>query len=587
MVTENEPTPAAQTNRFIAVCRDVLAGRRHPDELRVLLGERQEGLSKAREDLLARAQAEGAEFLQGFRDELDTVLEHFELYEKALEEISAYFVDRRPEHIENGVQALIEVTPKLLGAMDNYEAKYVVTGPTRFPVLNILMKVVPAVREGRFSKDDFASMLKGAVDFFSKAVAEIDASPMKDQPGIPQRRQACLDMVAAVSEMQKYLEDGDPAHLDRGLGMVEKAQEDTDESFRIYQQAAFYEGPTPSPFVNVVIRAAEGFKTGLYPADILSQALDWLEAQVRKVRATVEETADSPTSSVVIQEELPRTMEAFDQHEEAIADLRSCLADPVPERIDAALERLKAAVEKLHQSQQVYLQVGEREGKIVCPRCGRPNPPESRSCEQCGMVLPRLTEGAAAGVSSTFEWREASPVSLGEEQEMVMTTHLKRIFDACEAIYANQISPEEFAEVLDWAEGLLDAGARKLAELPHPNPSMVAPEEREEFEQQSRLADDARDMLASAIEDFRAGLGQMRAYLEDPDRDHLVNGIRAVWEAGQRMYQVQKMGEAVERMERGASTPAAAAGGSAGPEEGPPDDASPGESPDQDRVDLR
>ena len=44
------------------------------------------------------------------------------------------------------------------------------------------------------------------------------------------------------------------------------------------------------------------------------------------------------------------------------------------------------------------------------------------------------------------------------------------------------------------------------------------------------------------------GLELMRSYLDSANRDALVQGIRTVWEGSQKIYQVQRMGVAVEKL---------------------------------------
>lgn len=130
-----------------------------------------------------------------------------------------------------------------------------------------------------------------------------------------------------------------------------------------------------------------------------------------------------------------------------------------------------------------------------------------------------------------------------------MTTHLKRLFDACEAVDQGQMTADEFVSILDWAEGLLDQAEAQISKVPRPAaPEDVAEEEREQIQEQLHLVDETEELLTQAIGDFRGGLDMMRSYLDSKSRDALVQGIRTVWEASQRLYQVQRMGETVEQM---------------------------------------
>lgn len=551
MPVDQEPTRSQQTNRLIALCQAVHSGTADPGALKALLEERQTGLARARADFLQRAEEEGEAFQANFRGEIEAVLEQFDLHAAALDEIGHYFQDRDPDHLAAGAESLLEHTPVLLLTLENYEAKFLAVGPTDFPMVNILIKALPNVKDGRMPADELKTMLAGAVETFQKAIAELDASPMKDGPGVPERRTGYLRVLEGLALMQVYFSDGQASHLDAGLELVEEGHHQIRDAVNQFREAEFTGGPTSSPKANWVIAAAEGLRTGKFPPEILEQAVEWLQAETAQIREGFERTAEAPTTSVLIQEELPKTMEAFDLMEEAMASLRDAARQGSGELLTQGVAELKDAVERLHASQKAYLEAGEREGKILCPQCGRPNAPENRRCEQCGMTLPRVMDEAyTAGALSTFEVRENQPHGLSEEDQMVMTTHLKRVFDACEAVHAGQIPPEEFLEVLGWADGLLDDAERQVAELPTLNVQLEIPEEeRATFAEQKAMADETRDLLRRGIGEFREGLDTMRSYVDRPDQQILVQGIRTVWEGARKIHQCQKMGDAVTRME--------------------------------------
>lgn len=547
MPVDQEPTRSQQTNRLIALCQAVASGS-DPGPLHSYLEERRTGLAGARADFLHRAGAEGESFRSGFRPEIDAVVEQFDLHAAALDEIVAWFEDHDPDHLDAAVASLIENTPKLLQALENYEAKFLVVGPTEFPMVNILLKAVPNVKSGQLPASELQAMLKGAVETFQKAIAEIDASAMKNDPGVPERRLGYERVLEGLVRMQQWGADGQVAHLDAGLEIVEDGHHQLQAAHNKFQEAQFTGGPTTSPMANWVISAAEGLRAGKYPPEILQQALQWFSEETNRIRENFEATAGTPTTSVLIQEELPKTMEAFDLMDEALVFLRNARsADDLAQGVAG----LKDAVQRLHESQKAYLEAGEREGKVLCPQCQRPNAPENRRCEQCGMTLPRVMDEAyTAGALSTFEVRENQPRGLSDEDQMVMTTNLKRLFDAAEAVHARQITDDEFLEVVAWAEGLLNDAERRLADLPTLDVQLEIPEEeRATFQEQKAMADETRDLLRRGIDEFRDGLGTMRSYVERPDQQTLVLGIRTVWEGAKKIHQCQKMGDAVSRME--------------------------------------
>ena len=557
MAVDQEPTRSQQTNRLIALCQAVAAGEKDAGELRKFLEERRKGLEAMKADFISRFEAEGETFQQAFRQDMEAVVARFDEHGIALDEIALYFEDKDPAHLEGGIEILVEGTPHLLEALENYETKFVVAGPTQYPMLNILLRMVPAMKEGRVPEAELRQMLEAARENFQKIVAEIDASPEKDSPSLPQRRAAFQRVLDGLATMLGFFTSRDASALDQGLEILEEAHRMVADALQAYQEANFTGGPTPSPMANWVLAAARGVKAGTYPPQILKDAVAWMTGEMTKIRESFEQTASTPTTSTALQDELPKTMEAFDLVEEALEELQDAAeAGTSP---DPGMEKLQAAVGKLHDSQAFYAGVGEREGKRVCPQCQLPNAPGNRRCEKCGFALPRMMDEAySAGGLSTFEFREAQQ-GPGTEDQMVMTTHLQRLFQAAEAFHAGQAEAEEFAQVLDWAEGLLDDGETRMQGLVIPEAQGdLSDEDRAAFEEQRALAVETRDLLGRGLEEFRTGLNQMRQCLETRSQDTMVAGIRSVWEGARKLHQCQRMGEMVSE------------GGTGGPDEAAP-----------------
>lgn len=545
-----QPTPSTQTNKLLDLCRAVLSGEPGKlNELNLYLQERVMALDQARASFLEAVAAEGEAFAAAFRESIDAVLETFEQVAEAQGTLAMFLKDRQPVRLERGIDQLIQATNNMYVAVTHYESRYAQTGPSQFPVLNFFTKAVASLKAGEMSSDDFRVAADGGRQFFEKAVEEIDQSSKKDEKGVPERREACLLIIQAFQQMERNLGENDLLELD--LRMLEEGFAKLEAALKLYQQGAFMETPTESPFVNWVIHAAEGVKAGLYPSQVLKEALDFLESNVREARRQFESSAQVPVSSALLQDEIPRTLEAFDLHDEAIAQMRATLPGPTPEQLDAGIAALSHAVSSLKGSADVYQNVADREGKVLCPRCGEPNLPDLRVCTKCSGPLPRVADPQFnQGAASTFEVRETDEPRPEQAPDMVMTNHLKRLFDACEAIEQKQITAEEFLEVIDWAEGLLEQGESQLESMPRPGiPTGLSEEEEQSLQEQIGLVDETVELLEQGIQEFRSGLDVMRTYVDKRQRDTLVTGIRVVWEGSQKIYQVQRMGQLAEQIE--------------------------------------
>lgn len=543
-------TPSTQTNKLIELCEAVLAGERGKlNDLNLYLQERIMALEQARASFLEGVGGEGPDFANAFRESIDAVLQTFDLVNEAQTGLAQYLVDRQTVHLERNIEKLVVATNSMFLAVTQYESRYAQTGPTTFPIVNFYLRAVAALKNGEMPVADFRTSIEGARQFFAKGIEEIDASGRVGEKGMAERREACAALVGVFESMERKV--GEPDAMESDLKLMEEGFGKLEAALKLFQQGAFMEHPTESPYVNWVIHAAEGVKTGLYPPQILKDALDYLERTVREARARFQSAASVPVSSAVLQDEIPHTLEAFDLHDEAIEGLRRSLPNPTPEQLDAGVMALTNAVSHLKSSVDTYQNVADREGKILCPRCGEPNMPGIKVCNKCSGPLPQVADAEfSRGASSTFEVREADEPRPDESgEEMVMTTHLKRLFDACEAIDQKQITPEEFGQILDWAEDLLEQGESQMGAIPRPGvPSDLDEEEEESVQEQLNLVDETGDLLVQGIAEFRNGLELMRSYLDSANRDALVQGIRTVWEGSQKIYQVQRMGVAVEKL---------------------------------------
>lgn len=542
-------TPSTQTNRLIDLCEAVLAGEKGKlNDLNLYLQERIMALDQARASFLEGVAGEGEEFATAFHESIDAVLQSFEQCAEAQGTIAQFLVDRQTIHLERGIDALVTATTNMFLAITHYESRYAQTGPTTFPIVNFYLKAVAALKDGTMSAEDFRTSVEGARQFFAKSLEEIDASDRKNDKGVPERRDACARIVSVFERMEQSISE--PDLLDGQIPLLEEGFGKLEASLKLYQQGAFTDGPTESPYVNWVIHACEGVKSGLYPPTLLKEALDYLERNLRESRSAFEGAASVPVASAVLQDEIPHTLEAFDLHEEAIAGLRASLPTPTGEQLDAGIAALTNAVSNLKKSVDTYQNVADREGKVLCPRCSAPNLPEQKVCNKCGGPMPKVADPSLyAGASSTFEVRETDEPRPDESgEELVMTTHLKRLFDACEALDQSQISHEDFLSVVDWAENLLDQAESQMDAIGRPGiPADLDEEEEESLQEQLNLVDETSDLLVQGIAEFRSGLDLMRSYLDHQNRDRLALGVRTVWEGAQKIYQVQRMGVAVEK----------------------------------------
>jgi len=544
MMTERKgPSRSEQTNQLIALCQQVLDGQLGPEGLEPLLSSRETGLVQAREDFFRNANSEGQEFALRWADSITAVLDRFDAYGAALGSIREFMRSRRKEQLQEGMDALATAADALLGAIDAYENRYLIDGPTDNPVLNMLIHTSGAVREGKLPKAEFERIVGETRTYFEGCLKEVTEPP----PGQPQQaldrwKAALTRYLDGVNEMLRFVGDDNGAHLDTGLSMVREAMEMLKEGSDLYKRQ-YEEGPTPSKVANTYIHAAHMMKEGRFDRALFEQGLDQLDKTLRESRQTFESLCNVPTESVVIQEEIPRALEAYDLHEEANAAWRRYLQTNDPADLDEGIQKLTEAATRLETSKAIFEQSSERHGKVMCTKCFAPNENTSRTCVSCGAVLPRVEH--LGEMASTFNMSEGGKVSA--DDDVVITEHLARIIQETNAVAEGKISNERYEETLQWMEGLLDDAERKLAATPFINPEAFPAEEREKVERERDMVEETKGLLREGIENTRYGLQQLRNFTFDGDQQHLIDGLRTVWEASRTVLHVQRIGEVASR----------------------------------------
>jgi len=542
MVTERHgPSRSQQTNQLIALCQDVLDGRAAPEVLQQALEAREQGLLAARSDFLQKSTTEGEKFAQDWAEPIQSVLEAFDQYGVALGTARMYLSGRRAEQFNEAMGLLAQAGDALLGALDAYDARFLVYGPTPYPVLNMLINTTDQVRAGTMERAPFARMMAETRTYFTKCIDEAQGMPA-DTPREPVARlvQGFRMQVEGITQIERFLEDANPAWLDQGVETSRQAQALISEGFTDLHKQTYESGPTTSPIANTYIAAAKMAREGRYDLEKFEEAVDKLDEHLRDVRRGFEALCQVPTESVMIQEEIPKVLEAFDMHEEANAAFRRFLTSGDPLDIDEGVAKLEESMRRLDASKGHLEQASSQQGKILCTHCFTANEPHERVCQSCNAALPRM-EHLIDGANSTFKVGETGAAESTEEP--VMTEHLARIIVDTNQVAEGKMSDEQYVETLQWMEAILLDAEQKLAAQPFINPEAFPDDDRDKVRRESAMLEDTKEMLREGIENTRVGLAQLALFLDDRNQEHLIEGLRTIWDASRQVLQVQRIGE--------------------------------------------
>jgi hypothetical protein len=536
---QEQPTPSTQTNILIMMCGDVLEGKRQPQEIADFVEERKKNLEAARLDFANRIKQEGEEFAVEFDAEIKNINLSFEEYRKALREIEFYFSDLNKSHLESGTKMLVEATQKMILAMQMFESRYVAGRPTKFPFLNVLINSCAALKEGRLTENIFKQMAANAKKLFSEALRDTDKFTKPEVQGaMALLRQGYQEFIAGVEELEQYLADKNEEHFEQGLKIITDSQNLLEQGFQEYQKN-FQSAPTPSPFANLVLNAVEGIKNKIYTKEILAESLNILQEVFNKMKAEFDQYTHMKIDSVPIRQEMSKVLRIFDEHQEAVDLIKGYLVKENMEELEQGAERLRVAAIELNQSHEKFMSLAEESKRVFCLQCHQVNLVSDKVCKKCGAVLPKMTEAEV----STFQMKEGEGF-VGEGGEIVITENLKRVIDAANDVADHKISLEEFKGVLDWMGGILEEAQLKLkSPILNLNVDNIPEDQKGQFEKGKELVEETKTLFAEGLNNFNAGLARMRYYIEEQNKEHLIEGLRIIWQASQQLYQVQQIGD--------------------------------------------
>ncbi|MCD6309323.1 MAG: zinc ribbon domain-containing protein [Candidatus Eremiobacteraeota bacterium] len=542
---EQEPTLSPPTNVLLKMAQEVIEGKGDPEQLEQSFKERQAGLEAAIADFEGRLEKETNEdFHADFEQEIADVRNGFEEYQAALVEMENFFKMHDTGFLKSSSIRLVSATKNLIEAIQRFEGKYWITGPTQFPVLNALIKTADALKEGKLPPEILPPMTQNARHFFQVASKELDH--FKDTPArdsVNSLKKAYDLFISGIDEMRKFVDDRDSSHLERGIQILTTAHQDIDEGFKDFQKQMYLSGPSESPFANLVINAADGVLEGIYPPEILEGSLRILMANYNKMKNEIKSASMLKIDSVAIKEELDRVMATFEELDQVIQEYYLYLQDQDESHLHRARNGLARGMEELHKSYMAFMEISDREGKINCLKCGHPNPITAKNCEQCAAPLPRFAGEATA---STFHLKEGAG-EVVTQTGGVITENIHRLIEVTNRVADGLADKIELEETIRWLEDLVENARVGLSAQPDVQLGDATPEEIEQREREKEVIDETRGVLADALDDFQAGLNRMRKYMEEEDKDHLIRGLQQVYVAAQDLVQVVKIGELAEK----------------------------------------
>ena len=544
----NQPTPSKPTNHLIEMATQVANGELAPDSFQALLAQRIEHSGMNRQIMEERARDRGEGFLIECGEFLDDVLDQMEAYEHGLLKQAEFFETGRAEALLEGNQMLADAIGPLLEAMDRYGAVYLDYGPSPYPLMNNVLITLKQLAEGTGDLQVLKDIVKSGIAYHEKAIQEIDQSDKTDTPGYQAKRKAFEDLIRALRELQPVQHINDIDEAVRPLQLAFEAKTSADEKIFIEHTSL---KPTNMPAANVLINTAEGVLNEMYTLDQLRDALHWYRTYTEQIEDQFDLAVEGKTNSLVILEELPKTREIIDQHDEMMDRFEEVLEDFSEETVRPILEDFADVVDRLEASSQVFMEAAEREGKLVCIQCGHANPPTNRTCESCASMLPQMVDPTMFS-QSTFELEERSGLEGEEEDDYRMGINTYRLFESAYNFYEGHIDEEAFRNEIEKSRRTVEASEDGVAaltarEITEKQEEMMTPEQLQTFRDSQEMFLETKHLLEEGMDEWLEGLEYFEQYIESRHRPTLETGIQLIFVASQKIHKVHKLGEMAEK----------------------------------------
>ena len=545
---EQQLTPSPSTNALLQMAEQVAQKKAEFSPLEDLLQYRVELLLASRDDFESRSEALGEAFTIPTAELLDQLHDYFDSYEVALRQMLSFRESEDPRVLNEGSSQLVELTAPMMETVQAYSRAFLTFGPSPYPLVNAVTNILKGIIAKTADQAALDLIVNEALEQNAQAVKEIDASSYGKSDGYQSKRVAFERVTEALKEIKPVESE---EQVEAATARLREAYEAIGQSDELIFSENFAEGPTVMPAANVVINTARGVLSGLYSVEVMEETMAWYSGFIAAVEEQFNNAVEGETDSVLLLEELPRTREIADLHGEVIEELTEALDNFTAETVDPILEELIDVVERLHESGKVYMQVAEREGKLVCVSCGEPNPPTDRVCQKCGQKLPQLVDPNLYA-TSTMEFEDRT--GLAEERtDGVVTENTYKLLEACSQFFEQKISEAEFRSTLEWSRGLLEAAeekvkAAKAAQVSDEIMDQATADEAELIEANLKLFDDTKHLFEEGIDEWHEGLEFMEEFIDTRHRPTLEKGIERLWSASQKVYQIHEIGVIAQRV---------------------------------------
>lgn len=524
-------TPSPLCNYLLEQAQLRFEGTLPEDELRTGVASALKSLAAAREQTLQHLDANGA------KDEvLDAFETSFDDMQAALEDLDDFAGNNEDEDAYQAVRdSIMTAAMSATFAATTMQTAQLADGPTDMPLFNALFKMKEGYLEGGIQGDQLRDALANVVSMTKSAIQELMAADGEQPPQRDGLVKAYEDQIESLQEIGERVSSGaDSDQVEAAFQQLLQTSNGVKDAMASLNDALMSVGPCRLARTNILLSALNSLRTeGLSP-EAFADCLDTFESELREERARFTELAALPGQSQAVSEEIEGVKEAYDLHEDALALLSDIINGEAEEaEFENAKSALVDASEMLSDRKAALEELGESEGKISCVRCGNRNEPSFRVCGSCGAQLPQQ---AGSGAASTVSYQESDGQASQAEGELEMTENLEKLFLKVNEIAEGRCSDEEFEEVLVWMDSLIQDAQSTMPDVPNLiGGANVTEDLAEKIEMLHEALETQRNEMVEGMGDLQGALGTLQSFLDNRDKEVLIQGVRRVRDGALRM----------------------------------------------------
>ena len=382
-------------------------------------------------------------------------------------------------------------------------------GPTGIPNLNLLLSLQKKFQENP-SATAKAQLIKALETEILMNQASLERAEAED-PDID-----LLPTLKRVFEEQQSCLKGFVAALQRDEDIdffpyILELQATYSEIQRLLPSIARSQqvkGETDFSDLNLLIRLLRDVSAGAVGDEPLIEVLESVEESFPKFLEVLEKRQSSE-SSALVKDEIDKALDSFADFEEGIESVYGFFESRDVSALSVAQEHFLGFASVLSEALANIGSPSQSESQDTCLMCGAPKQPGAVRCPKCRAPIISLAQSPTSQVVA----QESAPPSPQENESLLVTEQLARVYGAVDKIAADRMGDEEFLAEIHRFENHMKTSLDDLpplAERPDPNTQR----QYEHFQ--------------AAIMNIGSGTNLLKKFVAERDQDLLKEGVLSI-----------------------------------------------------------